>query len=64
MPTETTDRAMLEKAADHFVLLKRLASSPGPIRNNGKIVSKWQTVAMECQAAHDKLMEHLNHVEA
>lgn len=58
-----SDRDMLEMVAEHLVLLKRLASSPGPIRNNGKIVGKWQTVALECQAGHDKLMEHLNHAQ-
>lgn len=55
-----TDRELLEQCAQHYAFLKRLAESSGPIRSEGKIVSKWQTVAHECQTAHDTVMEHLN----
>jgi len=54
------DRQLLIKAAEHFAFLKRLAEAGGPIRSEGKIVSVWQTVATECQIAHDKIMEHVN----
>lgn len=57
---ETTDRELLERCAQHYAFLKRLAESGGPIRSAGKVVSKWQTVAQECKIAHDKVMEHLN----
>jgi len=58
--SKTTDRALLAKTAEHFAFLKRIAESSGPIKCQGKIVGKWQTVANECQAAHDQIMEHLN----
>jgi len=56
----TTERDLLDMAAQHFIFLKRIAQSAGPVRCQGKIVGKWQTVAHECQAAHDKIMEFLN----
>jgi hypothetical protein len=55
----TDDRAFLEKLAEHFIFLKRLAESPGPIRCNGKPAKKWEVIAFECQEASDKIVAHM-----
>lgn len=55
-----TDHQTTVRERQHFAFLRRLAQSAGPIKHEGKIVGKWQTVAAECQVAHDKIMEHLN----
>jgi hypothetical protein len=54
-----TDRELLAALEKHLDLLQRLALSRGPIRCGGLIVGKYQTIGLECQAARDKIREHL-----
>jgi hypothetical protein len=54
-----TDREMLEYLALHFVLLHRLAASPGPVLCNGERMGKWIAVTRECDAAREAILRHL-----
>jgi hypothetical protein len=54
-----TDRELLTLLAQQFVLLHRLAASPGPILCDGKSMKKWAAVMNECDVARETILKHL-----
>jgi len=55
----TTDRDMLEICKQHFAFLGKVAQQPY-LYHNKKRVSPKQVIVEECQAAIDRLNQHLN----
>ena len=53
------DRVLLEQLAEHFILLRRLAETSGPISCNGNPIKKWRAVITECDAARERIVQHL-----
>jgi hypothetical protein len=54
-----TNRELLQKLEHHFILLRRLAESPGPIRCNGATIKKWRAIVEECEAARAAINQYL-----
>lgn len=57
---EVAYRELLVMCEKHFVFLKRVAQSPGPLKNSeGKIESKYKVIASECDAASVRIQTYL-----
>lgn len=49
---------MTEKLIEQFQLIKRLNEASGPIKANGKRISKREAISFECDAAIKALQNH------